>query len=82
MAALLLFSTARDAAGGTSRVKVDALTVGAVLVEACERLGPRFAAVLDAAQVWVDGHPLASTTLEHPVGPETEVAIIPPVAGG
>lgn len=82
MATLLLFSTARDAAGGTSRVLLDAATVGAALDEARQRFGARFAAVLDTAQVWVDGQPLASTPLDHRVGPATEVAVVPPVAGG
>ena len=78
MATLLLFAAAREAAG-TGRDAVDAPTVADVLAEARRRYGEGFAAVLDRSRVWRNGEP---ATGEEPVGPDDEVAVLPPVSGG
>jgi len=77
---LRLFAAAREAAGVTS-VPFDAATLDELLDAARVRFGGDFAAVLDAARVWVDGE-------EAPAGGATaltdgaEVAVLPPVSGG
>ena len=78
MAVLRLFAAAREAAG-VSRDTVEADTVDAVLDAARDRYGDRFAAVLAGCRVWVTGEPVSSET---PVGPDDEVAVLPPVSGG
>ncbi|CAN5598784.1 hypothetical protein BH18ACT1_BH18ACT1_04790 [soil metagenome] len=78
MAVLRLFAAAREAAG-TGRDTVDAATVGEVLGEARRRYGEGFAAVLDRSRVWKNGEPAGEG---EPVGPEDEVAVLPPVSGG
>jgi molybdopterin converting factor small subunit len=78
VATLLLFAAAREAAG-TGRDAVDGSTVADVLAEARRRYGEGFAAVLDRSRVWHNGEP---ATGEEPVGPDDEVAVLPPVSGG
>lgn len=75
---LRLFAAAREAAG-TGRVEVAGSSVGAVLAAANERYGERFAAVVAASRVWVDGQPAAS---ESTLSGGEEVAVLPPVSGG
>ena len=80
---LLLFATAREAAGRRSD-EFD-LAVGAcvrdLVAEASARYGERFVDVLATARVWVNGD-------EPAAGPATvlaagdEVAVLPPVSGG
>ena len=50
-----------------------------MLEEARRRYGERFAEVLGTAKVWKNGDPAAEGD---PVGPDDEVAILPPVSGG
>lgn len=78
MATLRLFASAREAAG-TGSDPVDAGTVGDVLDEACRRYGSGFAAVLEGCRVWRNGEPAERGD---PVGPDDEVAVLPPVSGG
>ena len=78
MATLRLFAAAREAAG-TGREAIDGATVGEVLDEARRRYGEGFAAVLDRSRVWRNGEPAAAG---EPVGPDDEVAVLPPVSGG
>jgi molybdopterin converting factor small subunit len=78
MAVLRLFASARVAAG-TDRDVVDASTVGGVIAEAARRYGPAFVDVLPACRVWRNGEP---ATDADPVGPDDEVAVLPPVSGG
>jgi molybdopterin converting factor small subunit len=78
MATLRLFASAREAAG-TERAVIDADTVGAVLDEARVRFGEGFTAVLARSRVWRNGDPADPTD---PVGPDDEVAVLPPVSGG
>lgn len=78
MARLRLFASAREAAG-TDRDVIDAPTVGALLDEAESRYGPAFGAVLPTCRIWCNGDPASRAD---PVGPEDEVAVLPPVSGG
>lgn len=78
MPSLRLFAGAREAAG-TDRDTVDGATVGAVLDAAVARYGDGFAAVLASCRVWVDGEPAER---DDAVGPDAEVAVLPPVSGG
>ncbi len=78
MATLRLFAAAREAAG-TGRDAVDGATVDEVLAEARRRYGDAFAAVLDRSRVWRNGEPAVGG---EPVGPDDEVAVLPPVSGG
>lgn len=78
MAVLRLFAGAREAAG-TGQCEFDAPTVGDVLAAACDRFGAEFETVLGSCKVWLDGEP---TTEDTPVGPTSEVAVLPPVSGG
>jgi molybdopterin synthase sulfur carrier subunit len=78
MATLRLFAAAREAAA-TSVESISAGTVGAVLVEAGERHGSQFVAVLSQCRVWLNGEPAA---LDTPVTETDEIAVLPPVSGG
>lgn len=78
MAVLLLFASAREAAG-TGREEVAGATVGEVLAEARARHGEAFTKVLAASRVWRNGEPAADGDA---VGPQDEVAVLPPVSGG
>ena len=78
MAILLLFASAREAAG-TNRVEIDAPTVGAVIETAKARFGNSFANVLPSCKVWLNGDVVHDST---PVTDKDEVAVLPPVSGG
>jgi molybdopterin converting factor small subunit len=78
VARLLLLGPAREAAG-TRHDEVEAGTVGEVLAVAVERYGADFERVLEGSQVWLNGSP---TGPEQVVGPQDEVAVLPPVSGG
>ena len=77
MAVLMLFASAREAAG-TGREVIDGDTVGDVLDGAVSRFGPRFDEVLQTCRVWVNGE--AADRIA-PVRPNDEVAVLPPVSG-
>lgn len=78
MATLRLFANLREIAG-TSRVELDADTVGDALAIAVTQFGDRFEASLESAQVWVNGDQASRTTA---VKAADEIAVIPPVSGG
>ena len=78
MARLRLFASVRVAAG-TGRTEVDGVTVGEVVANACNRYGPEFAALVQSCRVWRNGEPALDGDA---VGPDDEVAILPPVSGG
>lgn len=78
VAVVRLFASAREAAG-TSRAEVDGATVAQVLDAACARFGDGFSVVLESSQVWLNGDQVAPDTA---VGPDDEVAVLPPVSGG
>jgi len=73
-----LFAQAREAAG-VGRDVVEGTTVDEVLAAARERYGAAFADVLGTCGIWVNGEPADGG---HPVGPDDEVAVLPPVSGG
>lgn len=78
MARVRLFASAREAAGTGTDV-IDGENVAEVLAAARDRYGERFAEVLTTCRVWVNGD-----ELDHwaPIGPDDEVAVLPPVSGG
>jgi molybdopterin converting factor small subunit len=78
VARLRLFASVRVAAG-TGRAEIDGTTVGEVVANACTRWGPEFAALVQSCRVWRNGEPALDDDL---VGPDDEVAILPPVSGG
>ena len=73
-----MFAAAREAAG-TARDDVPGATVAEVLGAARQRYGRPFIDVLPTCRIWVNGDPAADTTA---VGPNDEVAVLPPVSGG
>ena len=73
-----MFAAAREAAG-TGRDELPGATVGDVLGAARARYGTSFADVLATSRVWVNGDEALDSTL---VGPDDEVAVLPPVSGG
>jgi len=54
-------------------------TIADVLATATSRYGEEFAALLSTCQVWLNGEPTEPTDV---VGPDDEVAVLPPVSGG
>ncbi|HVW33075.1 MAG TPA: MoaD/ThiS family protein [Acidimicrobiia bacterium] len=80
MSRLLLFARARETAGRKAD-EIDATTLGELLERAVADYGPDFAAVLDVSRVWVNGNE-PTDGLSTPVGPNDEVAVLPPVSGG
>lgn len=73
-----LFASAREAAGTGADV-FDETTVAEVLVAAEKRYGPGFSNVLGSCRIWVNGD---AAVAEMSVGPQDEVAVLPPVSGG
>lgn len=78
MARVRLFASAREAAG-TGSDALDGATVADVLSAAEHRYGPRFSDVLPTCRIWVNGDAVG---LDAAVGPNDEVAVLPPVSGG
>lgn len=58
---------------------VPGATAGAVVATAVEMFGPGLAQVCMRSQIWVNGEPAGA---DAPVGPDDEVAVVPPVSGG
>ena len=75
---LRLFAAAREAAG-TASEDVPGATVDEVLAAARARHGDAFARVLESSRVWCNGTPADG---DQSVGPDDEVAVLPPVSGG
>ena len=73
-----LFASAREAAG-TGTDAFDGATVAEVLAAAEHRYGSTFSDVLATCRVWVNGDDVG---LDARVGPNDEVAVLPPVSGG
>lgn len=78
MARLLLFASAREAAG-RSREIVAGTTVAEVLNTATQQFGTSFAAVLGSCTVWLNGEECSP---DAQVSDTDEVAVLPPVSGG
>ena len=80
---LLLFATAREAAGCSSDtydLPADA-TVSAVLDAAVARYGGSFGDVLASSGVWVNGEEPELGRIQRLVEGD-EIAVLPPVSGG
>ena len=78
MARLILLGPAHDAAGRREDI-IDGATLEEVLIEAVNRYGTHFGALLDTSQVWINGEPATRST---PLGPHDEIMVLPPVSGG
>ena len=78
MTRVLLLGPAREAAG-VRHDEIDGATVGDVLAAAVVRYGVDFERVLAVSQIWVNGDGAGP---DQPVGPDDEVAVLPPVSGG
>lgn len=83
MAVLRLFAQAREAVGA-ARVEIPAelTTVQEALDWAVRRWAPAFAPVLASARVWRNGEAVDLGSGPVPLGPDDEVAVLPPVSGG
>ena len=73
-----LFASAREAAGTGADV-FDETTVAEVLVAAEKRYGASFSDVLGSCRIWVNGD---AAVADMSIGPQDEVAVLPPVSGG
>jgi MoaD family protein len=76
-----LFAALRELAG-SSLVEVDAADgadVGSLLDHLSGTLGPAFDRIMAAGTVVVDGETVGR---DHPLRPEDDVALLPPVSGG
>ncbi|AQA05512.1 hypothetical protein BVC93_27590 [Mycobacterium sp. MS1601] len=80
MPILLMFGKAREVAG-TSRANFSDQTLEELMTSATERFGEPFTRVLNISRVWVDGSPPEPGVIT-PLGPSSEVTVLPPVAGG
>lgn len=78
MATVRLFARLRELAGDT-RVEIEGRTVGEIIEAAGEKFGAEFVAALKTARVWRNGE---EATMDDPVAPDDEVALLPPVSGG
>lgn len=78
MARLLLFASAREAAG-RSRDTIAGDTVADVLAAAKRQFGPSFEAVLGSCTIWLNGEECEPNA---EVSDHDEVAVLPPVSGG
>lgn len=83
MAVLRLFAQAREAVGaGRVEIPCELRTVQAALEWAVARWAPALGPVLVTARVWVNGEPVDLEAAPVPLGPDDEVAVLPPVSGG
>jgi molybdopterin synthase sulfur carrier subunit len=77
---VLFFAGAREAAGTRrARLPADGRTVAELLDELRSTYGAELKAVLNVCAVWVNGSPVAGTTV---LAAGDEVAVLPPVSGG
>jgi molybdopterin converting factor small subunit len=75
---VLFFGPARELTGERT-VAIDGSSVGEVVSAAVALYGEGLGALLPRCRVWVNGDPAA---MDAPVGPDDEVAVLPPVSGG
>ncbi|MCT9077442.1 MoaD/ThiS family protein [Streptomyces fulvoviolaceus] len=81
MPTMLLFATARDAAGRACDM-IPGSTLGEVLDEALRRYGAEFAQVLANSRVWLNGEMLYDDMRGAPCEADDEIAVLPPISGG
>lgn len=79
MPTLRLFATIRVAAG-IGRADIEGSTVDELLENATVAYGADFEALIETCKVWVNGREIDS--MDHPLAPGDEVALLPPVSGG
>ena len=73
-----LFAALRELAGA-SVLDVDAPDVGGLISQLSGKFGPDFDRIMAAGAVVVNGE---TVDRSHSLGPEDEVALLPPVSGG
>jgi molybdopterin converting factor small subunit len=78
LARVLFFGPARDATGAKS-AELEGSSVDEVVAAAVQRYGQPLAHLIPSCRVWVNGDPARN---DAPVGPDDEVAVLPPVSGG
>ncbi len=81
MATLLLFGAMADIAG-VRKQDLEAKTLGELVEAASERFGERFSKALTHCTLAVDGLTLDHVDPSLELGPDSEVAVLPPVSGG
>ncbi|MDT3439913.1 MULTISPECIES: MoaD/ThiS family protein [unclassified Pseudofrankia] len=81
MPTVLLFASAREAAGQAAHV-IPGSTLGEVLDEARLRFGADFARVLATSRVWINGEILHGDVRRTPCRADDEIAVLPPISGG
>lgn len=80
MTRVRMFAALRDAAG-TEWTEVEATDVGGALAELRERYGERFTQRLERSKVIVNSHQVDPDS-DQAIGPDDEVVLLPPFAGG
>lgn len=79
MTEVRLFAAARDAAGGQTKVTLDATDVPGLVSALSDQFGERMAQVLAISTLVSAGTRLSP---DDPLPPDTPVDILPPFAGG
>jgi molybdopterin converting factor small subunit len=74
---VLFFGPARELTG-ERRVSIEGNTVDEVIAAAVARFAG-LGALVPRCRVWVNGEPAG---MDSPVGPDDELAVLPPVSGG
>jgi molybdopterin converting factor small subunit len=73
-----LFASLKELAG-SSLLEMDASEVGALMDELSAKFGPEFERILAVGSAVVDGEVVGR---DRRLGPDDEVALLPPVSGG
>ena len=73
-----LFAVFRELAGA-SVLEIEAQDVASLIDQLSEKLGPEFDRIMRAGTVVVDGETVGRDRV---LGPDDEVAVLPPVSGG
>ena len=77
---IVLFAALRELAGASRLdLQVDPPDVRTLIDQLGATYGSRFVAIVSAGSVIVNGEP---ASLDRPLGPADEVALLPPVSGG
>lgn len=78
MVTVKFFAGAREASG-TSKVEVEAGSVGEALDLVVAAHGDALAEIISISRVWLNGEPASR---DEPLSSGDEIAILPPVSGG